>query len=492
MLAEHHPAATTGRSEGRQRGFSSHFYLPWAGRSSKLFDTIGIHGGTGTAVPQIATAGTERMRTLHSNVVRVKGERVSSLYAVPLEGLQKKLGHRSVTVVGVKNINICGAEPGALKHSPSGAVRPVFYLVQIRLGGALREIVLGMVEYVHGWLPHVPGALGSSDQVGGRGIDRPVTIKYPERIQDIPGIHVILLGKLNHPTGGIVAPRGQKSVSVLVDHKRGQVVVGPTVFLAILIVGEDVDEVVASVVPPGDRPLPGPICIILRVLAAAAIPAFEVSRWIYHQTGGAKPVGYGLGGKTHHFPNGGYVGRGVFYVRQLHLFDKPIGVYQGKTPFRLVGRVEVGPGRPGGRGASTVASDMTLAADDTIDLVRGNSRVLHGQLTGEHRVCAQGLIHGCLVPAPVNGGMTESSHRYLAPVFPDPHPVCISSPLIWSLRSHHSPILITRVFGTDRQFNPPPAIRGSVGPAQLLQKSFGQQPPRGLRKVELPEGWSKN
>ena len=47
------------------------------------------------------------MRTLHSNVVRVKGESVSSLYTVPLEGLQKKLGHYGVTVIRVKNINIC-------------------------------------------------------------------------------------------------------------------------------------------------------------------------------------------------------------------------------------------------------------------------------------------------------------------------------------------------------------------------------------------------
>ena len=41
--------------------------------------------------------------------------------------------------------------------------------------------------------------------------------------------------------------------------------------------------------------------------------------------------------------------------------------------------------------------------------------------------------------------MTDSSHRYLAAVIPDPQAICISSPPIWSLRSHHSPILITLV-----------------------------------------------
>ena len=248
--------------------------------------------------------------------------------------------------------------------------------------------------------------------------------------------------------GGVVAPRGQEPVPVLVDHEWRQVVVGTAVSQAILIVGEDIDEVVASVIPPRDRPLPGPTRMVLGVLTAAPVPTFHVSRWVDHQTGVAEPVGHRLGGKAKHFPNGGYVGRRVFDVGELHLFDQPFAVHQGKTPFRVVGRVEIGARRPDGSGAATVSGDMTVAADDPVDLVRSHPRVLHGQLTGEYGVRAQGLVHGCFVPAPVNRGMPESGHRHLAAVFPYSQTVFISPPLIWSLCSHHSPIFITKVVWT--------------------------------------------
>jgi len=71
-----------------------------------------------------------------------------------------------------------------------------------------------------------------------------------------------------------------------------------------------------------------------------------------------------------------------------------------------------------------------------------NTGIFHGKLAGQDGVCAQGSIHGSLIPAPVNGGVTVSGHRDLTPVVPNPEPVLISSPLILVLRSHHSPIFL--------------------------------------------------
>ena len=105
------------------------------------------------------------MRTLNPDVVRVEGEGVSPLNPVPLEGLQVKLGHYGVAVVGVEDVHIRRTKAGALIHPLRGAVRPILDLVQVRLGGAVREIVLGMVEYVHGRLSHIPCPLRGGDQI---------------------------------------------------------------------------------------------------------------------------------------------------------------------------------------------------------------------------------------------------------------------------------------------------------------------------------------
>src|SRR5215831_199217 len=54
-----------------------------------------------------------------------------------------------------------GPKPGALVHSPGGAVGPVLDLVQIALCGALPEVVLRVIEHINRRLSHVAGVLGS-------------------------------------------------------------------------------------------------------------------------------------------------------------------------------------------------------------------------------------------------------------------------------------------------------------------------------------------
>ena len=195
---------------------------------------------------------------------------------------------------------------------------------------------------------------------------------------------------------------------------------GASVFEAILVVGEDVDEVVAAVVAPRRHPLASALGVVLGVLSPTAVPAFQISRGVDHQTGVAFPVGHGLRSHAHHLADGRHAGRSELDVRQLHHFGQPFTVDQCKPQFRVVGRVEVGTWRPVGRGTATAAGDVAVAADDSVYLGGSYTRVLHGKFAGQDGVCAQGLVHGSLIPAPVNGGVTVSGHRDLAPVVPHP------------------------------------------------------------------------
>src|SRR5712691_5041823 len=131
MLPEHDPAAAAGGGERRERGLGSDLDLPRASGAPELFDAIGVHGGAGAPVPQIATAGAEGMRTLDANIARVKREGISALHAVPLESFQVELGHDSISVIGVEDVDVLRAEPGSLIHPPGGAVSPIFYFVQV-------------------------------------------------------------------------------------------------------------------------------------------------------------------------------------------------------------------------------------------------------------------------------------------------------------------------------------------------------------------------
>src|SRR5207302_6014416 len=115
---------------------------------------------------------------------------------------------------------------------------------------------------------------------------------------------VILDGELRYPVGGIVPPRRQQPVAVLVDDKRGEVVVLAAVFQAVLIVREDVDEIVAAVIAPGRRPLAGAAGVVVGGLATATIAAFEIAGRVDDETGGANAVADGLCRHCHHFAYG--------------------------------------------------------------------------------------------------------------------------------------------------------------------------------------------
>src|SRR5439155_3699431 len=160
----------------------------------------------GAPVPQIAAARAERVRSLDPDIARVEREGIAAFDAVPLEGLQEELRHDCIAVVRIEYINVLGPKPGALVHSPGGAVGPILDLVQIFLGGALPEIVLRVIEHIDRRLPHVAGALGSREEIRGRCIDRPVAVPQSERVQDVARIDVILDGELRPVSGIVPAP----------------------------------------------------------------------------------------------------------------------------------------------------------------------------------------------------------------------------------------------------------------------------------------------
>ena len=187
---------------------------------------------------------------------------------MPLEGLQEKLRHGGVAIIRVEDIYVLGTQANALVHPAGCPVRPVLYLVKSRLGAARVEVVLGVVEDVNGRLLHVPSALGGGEQIGRTGVNRPVAIPKPEGLEDITGTHIVLPRKLGYLVGGIEPPGCHQPVAVLVNHKGGQVVVGSPVFAAILFVGEDVDEIVAAVVPPGNGPLAASFGVVLGVFSS--------------------------------------------------------------------------------------------------------------------------------------------------------------------------------------------------------------------------------
>jgi hypothetical protein len=126
-------------------------------------------------------------------------------------------------------------------------------------------------------LPHVAGALGRREEIRGRCIDPPVAVPEPERVQDVARIDVSLDGELRYLVGGIVPPRREQAISVLVDDEGGEIVVLATVFQAVLTVREDVDEIVAAVIAPGCGPLACATDVVVSVLTTAAIAAFEIA-----------------------------------------------------------------------------------------------------------------------------------------------------------------------------------------------------------------------
>jgi hypothetical protein len=136
VFAEHDPAATAWSRECRQRRLCPHRDLPCAGRAAEVLYAVGVHGRTEAPGPQIAAARAERVRSLDPDIARVEREGIAAFDAVPLEALQKELRHRCIAVVRIEYVNVVGAKPGTLVHSPGGAVGPVLDLVQIFLRAA--------------------------------------------------------------------------------------------------------------------------------------------------------------------------------------------------------------------------------------------------------------------------------------------------------------------------------------------------------------------
>ena len=202
------------------------------------------------------------------------------------------------------------------------------------------------------------------------------------------------------------------------------------VFQAVLAVREDVDEIVAAVIAPGRGPLAGAAGVVVGVLAAAAIAAFEIAGRVDDETGVALAVTHGLGRHADHFADRRHPGRGKFDVVQAHLLDQPLRVDQGQPPLRIVGRGEVGPRRPLRGGAAAAAGDMAVAADDAVDLIRRDAGLGHRLLAGQDRVGADRLVHRDFVPAAVDRRMPDPRHRDLAAVLPYAEPVLVSPPLI--------------------------------------------------------------
>ena len=126
--------------------------------------------------PKLPPLEAERVRSLDPDIAGVEREGIAAFDAVPLEGLQEELRHRCIAVVRIEYINVLGPQPGALVHSPGGAVGPVLDLVQIFLCAALPEVVLRVIEHIDRPLPHVAGALGRREEIRGRCIDRPVAV----------------------------------------------------------------------------------------------------------------------------------------------------------------------------------------------------------------------------------------------------------------------------------------------------------------------------
>src|SRR5207248_4984844 len=104
-------------------------------------DAVGVHGRTAAPGPQIAAARAERVRSLDADIARVEREGIAAFDAVPLERLQEELRHDRIAFVRIEDIDVLRPKPGALVHSPGGAVGPVLDLVQIFLCAALPEIV---------------------------------------------------------------------------------------------------------------------------------------------------------------------------------------------------------------------------------------------------------------------------------------------------------------------------------------------------------------
>src|SRR4029453_6683595 len=90
ILSKHDPATAARGGESSERGLGSDLDLARARAAPELFDAIGVHGGAGAPVPQIAAAGVEGMRAFDTDIAGVKCKGLPTLHAMPLECFQKE------------------------------------------------------------------------------------------------------------------------------------------------------------------------------------------------------------------------------------------------------------------------------------------------------------------------------------------------------------------------------------------------------------------
>src|SRR5215217_7514116 len=119
--------------------------------------------------------------------------------------------------------------------------------------------------------------------------------------------------------GRVVPPRREQAIAMLVDHKGSQVIMLATIFAAILIMWEDVNEIVPTVIAPGYRPLASASGIVVGVLSTATISPFQIPCRVDDQASGAQTVSHRLGGEANHFADGWDIGRGKRDIGQVHL-----------------------------------------------------------------------------------------------------------------------------------------------------------------------------
>ena len=416
------------------------------------------------------------MRPVDADVPGIKGKGIAAFDPVPLKALQKELGHYGVAVIGIENVHLRRDQAGPLVHPRRRPVRPFLDFGQIGLGSAELKVVLGMVQHIDRRCFQGPGPLGSGEQVSRRRIHRAVAVPNPQGVQDVAGTDIVLHRDGVNAVIVVETPGGQHSVLVLIDDKGGQVVVLPAVFQAILVMGKDVDEIVAAVIAPRHGPLAGAAGIVVGIFAAAAVAAGQVAGGVNHQASIADPIAYGLGRHSHHFSDGRHAGGGKLYIRQAHRLDQPIAVDQGQSVFGIVGRVKVGARRPAGGGAAAAAGNVAVAADYAVNLFRGHAGVGHSPLASQDGIGPQALLQSYPVPAAIHRRMAVAGNGYLAAVFPNPQAVFIPPPRKVAATGHCRS----------------PAIHESAAPELLPQSTLPPPPLPEPGKPAFPAGWNKS
>src|SRR5262249_29558221 len=97
------------------------------------------------------------------------------------------------------------------------------------------------------------------------------------------------------------------------------------------------------------------------------------------------------------------------------------------------------PRRPCGPHPAAATGDVTVAADDAVDLIRHHAGIIHRLLTGQDGISAQRLVHRDAIPAAIDRRVSESRQSDLAAVLPHAEPILISPPPILIRRRHGYP-----------------------------------------------------